>query len=245
VAVRAACPIASAKEAAAIGRNIMDVDFLCLANSTKHGGRCVAGIRLVEGGWVRPISSQPDGTLSLAQTSVGGEPLKLLDLVHADVGAPCPQPHQPENVVLSKGGFTRTATLTPSQALPWLARNLDRDRHLLGNDWGKVSTGWLTSRPARSSLTLVEPSIQHWCVENSQRGNRQVRCEFSWHGVTYNLSVTDPVWRAKFDGLDFGNYPADVLGGSPLDRTYFVISLGEPYEGYCYKLIAGVVVVFD
>jgi hypothetical protein len=39
------------------------VDLICLANSRKLGGRCIAGLRLDGSGWVRPVGEAPDGTL--------------------------------------------------------------------------------------------------------------------------------------------------------------------------------------
>lgn len=37
------------------------VQFICLANSWKMGGRCVAGVGAQ--GWIRPVSGIPGGTL--------------------------------------------------------------------------------------------------------------------------------------------------------------------------------------
>lgn len=39
------------------------LDIICLANSRKHGGRCVAGLRTDGGGWLRPVGTLLDGTL--------------------------------------------------------------------------------------------------------------------------------------------------------------------------------------
>jgi hypothetical protein len=39
------------------------VEIVCLANSRKAGGRCIAGVRTDTGAWVRPVSSGREGTL--------------------------------------------------------------------------------------------------------------------------------------------------------------------------------------
>jgi len=51
--------------------------LVCLANSRKLGGRCVACLRLVGGGWVRPVSSFSDGTLCPAQYSLDLDQVQL------------------------------------------------------------------------------------------------------------------------------------------------------------------------
>lgn len=57
------------------------VDVLCLAFSMKHGGRCVAGVRLDSGDWVRPVSAAEDGTLMPAACLLDvGRPIRRLML---------------------------------------------------------------------------------------------------------------------------------------------------------------------
>jgi hypothetical protein len=41
--------------------------FVCLANSVKTGGRCIAGKELTDDaalGWVRPVSARPDAEVA-------------------------------------------------------------------------------------------------------------------------------------------------------------------------------------
>ena len=53
--------------------------------------------------------------------------------------------------------------------------------------------------------------------------------------VEYWLSVTDPEVEATYYNNDFGEYP--ITG----ENVFICVSIGEPYEGYCYKLVAGVI----
>jgi hypothetical protein len=39
------------------------VEIICLANSRKHSGRCVAGLRTDGQGWIRPVGPSDNGTL--------------------------------------------------------------------------------------------------------------------------------------------------------------------------------------
>ena len=61
--------------------------ILVLANSIKKSGRCVAGREVGGDGvctdkWLRPISTDPDGTLMPKHRVVntGGRPLKVFDI---------------------------------------------------------------------------------------------------------------------------------------------------------------------
>lgn len=79
--------------------------IVCLANSRKMSGRCVAGRELVNGvpgGWVRPVSSRPHEEVSLEEQRYerGGTP-QLLDIIDVPLAAARPGAHQPENWLLS------------------------------------------------------------------------------------------------------------------------------------------------
>ena len=65
----------------AVGSSTKTVDLLCLANSRKDGGRCIAGVRLDDGGWLRPVGSGAHGALVPRDylLPVGGEP-RVLDI---------------------------------------------------------------------------------------------------------------------------------------------------------------------
>ena len=61
---------------------------------------------------------------------------------------------------------------------------------------------------------------------------RAVRGEFVYRGTNYRMDVTDPVVESKYLLQADGQY--DIL------RPVLCISLGDPYKGYFYKLIAAV-----
>ena len=81
----------------------MEVTFICLANSRKLSGRCVAGIRTDGQGWVRPVSKKPYGTLSSDDYRLEGtREAGLLDVITVDFAGLRPEPHQQENMVLGR-----------------------------------------------------------------------------------------------------------------------------------------------
>jgi hypothetical protein len=61
----------------------------------------------------------------------------------------------------------------------------------------------------------------------------------------YDLAVTDPVWLDQLKLLPAGIYPNALFFKGKLPRTLLTVSLSEPFEGFHYKLVAGVVNVTD
>jgi hypothetical protein len=72
-------------------------------------------------------------------------------------------------------------------------------------------------------------------VEGADFNNpkRKVRARFRLNGESYVVAVTDPVVAREYLAKDDGEYPVDV--------ALLCVSIGEPYQGYCYKLAAAVI----
>jgi hypothetical protein len=62
---------------------------------------------------------------------------------------------------------------------------------------------------------------------------RQVRASFNYLDVHYDLGVTDPVIASQ--------YLAQPNGAYSIGDAFLTVSLGEEFDGYCYKLVAAVV----
>lgn len=86
-----------------------------------------------------------------------------------------------------------------------------------------------------SSLTLIEPQDFCLVLETGLTFKQKIRAEFKYNDVPYKLSLTDPFVERKYAELAAGRYKIEE---KPL---YLCISLGEPLDGYCYKLVAGVI----
>ncbi len=75
--------------------------ILCLANSRKLLGHCIAGKELTAegyGGWIRPVSSSTGGGLTTADINYqNGETPKLLDIMSVPLLDETPYFHQSEN----------------------------------------------------------------------------------------------------------------------------------------------------
>lgn len=75
------------------------VKMICIANSRKIGGKCVAGIEPDTGNWVRPVRPG-GGALSLDDIRCrDGSPPGVLDIVRVPVVRREPLYYQPENSI--------------------------------------------------------------------------------------------------------------------------------------------------
>jgi Dual OB-containing domain len=85
--------------------------LVCLANSRKLHGRCIAGRELLAGRpgeWVRPVSDREHEEVSEyeRQYEDGSDP-RILDIIDVPLIAPRASPHQPENWLLDPGMYWR------------------------------------------------------------------------------------------------------------------------------------------
>ncbi len=220
-----------------------EFEILCLANSRKMGGRCVAG--LTPGGeWIRPISADADGTLYHQHYALdNGAETAVLDVVRFEATGPRPTPHQHENWEISGATWQHRGHLAGERALTFLREHAEAGPELLGNLGDRVSYAYLADHPAPASLALVEPTHIDWHITSNIRGNRQTRCRFSLGNALYDLSLTDPVWEARLRELPHGVHPRANAGIADEATVLLTISLSEPFQGSCFKLVAGVVVV--
>jgi len=208
---------------------------------SKHGGRCVAGLRLDGRGWVRPVSAEPGGALQAWHyTLAGGGEAALLDVLKMRLVGPQPEPHHPENWLMDLGQWERAAHPAMLQVQAILQQSLETGPELLGGTESRIQYKALQRQPAAASLALVRPQDLRWQIEESlESGKRRTRAVFTLADVTYNLPLTDPIRRKRLSGLPEGCHPwedddQDVL---------LTISLSEPLEGdgFCYKLVAAVI----
>jgi len=220
------------------------VTFVCMANSRKYAGRCIAG-KLWDGcspgPWIRPVGPGPTGELDPEQLHDElGEPIRLLDLVRAPVGRLRGPAHQPENRLLGDGPLRRVGNFPPDRVEElcdpvetlWAVGNSS----FAGvND--RMSLEQTEQAPA-GSLLFIEPENLAFRIALNSKGLKKVWAEFFFRGIPYRLSVTDPAVEAALLDKDPGVHP--VAG-----RAFVTVSLSEPFEGHIYKLAAAVVRAAD
>lgn len=216
--------------------------IVCLANSRKLQGRCVAGRELIQGtaaGWIRPVSDREHEEVSEyeRQYEDGSDP-RVLDVIDIPLREPRPRGYQQENWLIEPDEYwIRVGRFS------WADLGPLRDQS--GTLW---LNGYHTSNGENDYIPLeqvqaIESSLKLVYVEGMQlsvfkpgeafgNSKRRVQARFRFGGTRYALWVTDPVIERAYLALEDGNHA--------LRESYLTISLGEPYEDRCYKLVAAV-----
>lgn len=216
--------------------------IVCLANSRKQSGRCIAGKEppgARPSAWIRPVSARATHEVSEYERQYpdGSDP-RPLDIIEMPLLEACPDGYQQENWLLDPQHCWRRAGRAS-----WvdLQRLVDPDE-ALWIDGHSTSGGCNDKIPLeltaglQSSLRLirVDALALHVFESGGSFGNprRRVQARFRHHGTSYWLWVTDPVYEREALLRPDGSYP---IGTSTL-----TVSLGEPFGGACYKLVAAI-----
>lgn len=222
------------------------VDVICMAHSKKWGGWCIAGLRTDGAGWVRPVVESSYGQLYPSHMKLpdGSQP-RTLDLLRIPFKEPRPSKSQPENWLVSTEPWTLLARPAPEAVLEGLDVALTPGPDLLGSENDRVPESYFERYPTASSLALVAPTGLQWHVTKDFNDKRQLRAGFRLRSAEYDLGVTDVEYEKHTRSLDFGTHPftatSTLLPGA--SRIRLTISLGRPFNGNCYKLVAGVVLI--
>lgn len=219
------------------------MEIICLANSRKLGGRCIAGLRTDGGGWVRPVAEDEEGTLFLQHFGLQeGSVPHLLDVLQVPLAAPHPRPYQPENWVVGPGQWKLVDRPANQSIHSLLKSHLVTGPELLGGWSDRIPLWRLELEPAKASLALIAPAELRWQIIATPSGKRQTRAVFELKGTSYNLAVTDPRWEARLSHLTAGTYDSE---SHQQGRILLTVSLGEPYDLdlCCYRLVAAVIQV--
>lgn len=214
--------------------------ILCLANSHKYNERCIAGVEMINKGgdkfylnkseekikWFRPISFSQHGEIS----SEIAEQMKILDIFEIEIIKECPMGYQSENVIIDEKSFKFIKSVVPekekldgiiSEKMSYIFLNQEKSIskdtiHLVGN-----------------SLVFICPETFRFIKVSNKYVKNQLRTEFLFNHLEYNLPITDVEFLERFKkNPDFIH---------ELKSIYFTISLGLEFNGWHYKLVAGVI----
>ncbi|MEX2186861.1 MAG: hypothetical protein WD875_08715 [Pirellulales bacterium] len=216
-----------------------DIELVCLANSRKHGGRCVAGWRNDGQGFVRLVSPLADGTLTPIDLRLGDrdEP-RMFDLLRVGVVAPRPMPHQRENWVIDESPWRLLRRPAPRATLERMLPAFTRGPEILCGTAACVAYGECVRQPAAASLAIAK--VERAALVLSERlGRKRLRLRFRLGGARYELTVTDPVWERAVEAWECREY--DWWRLFPRGRDPVVtFSLTEPFGDAqeCFKIVA-------
>ena len=221
----------------------MDKYFICLANSYKRGGRCIAGVEVVsdgDGKWklVRNDDGNPCWIRPIAQTTYGeipnyvAEDIQMLSVVRLSNVVPCPQGVHTENVYYSRiEQFEYDISQLPSSTDQFIDR---KHQSIFHNRGRAVSAEML--RSINYSLMLIHPD-KAGAYRDENREKSKNRMKFTYYGVEYDFPITDSAFLDEFK--------RDPERYADIPNVYLTISLGLDFEGWHHKLVAGVIIPSD
>lgn len=217
----------------------MERHFICLANSLKRRGRCIAGIEVTidNGRWtvVRKADGTPRWIRPIDRTTEFGEILideartvPLLSIVTLEDVVPIPQQAHQEDVLYSRMKVVGRAS--DSAAILHLFEDCLHRVIFYGTD---RAIDVPTYNAADHSLMFIHAEAADIVVDVRDDKTRY-RMQLTFNNVTYDLSVTDPDY---IEALNTGRASVGIQSD-----IYVTLSLGLVYEERHHKLIAAVVV---
>ena len=218
----------------------MDTHFICLANSYKRGGRCIAGIEIsvsddnrwsvlrnADGSprWIRPIAKDTEfGEIPEGEARF----IHLFSVVKLTNIEPCPGKAHSEDVHYLQ---MQTIGLVPPSASV-LDLLTDNSHHAIF-----YTTDFSISKEIYEqgdySLMMVHPDGFQFHLDPT-KDRARYKMIFRYLGSTYEMPVTDPAFYRQLE------LSPDLLDN--LQDAYLTLSLGLEYEGCHHKLIAAVII---
>ncbi len=211
--------------------------FICLANSWKLDERCIAGIDLNTGKWVRPVCDNQypeDGRIPKYIRLIEGREPELLDVLEIplsdtgnDFGFEC------ENLSVLDGDWKCVDRVQPTN----LFRYCGNFQKILHNSIKYVNPSDLQALPFHKRRTLQLVRAVSFSAQN--RGNNNWRGTLQTANGQYlkDAKITDPIFVEKLNA-----------GYQPKNNCLVTVSLSIPWappdwegEVPCWKLIAGVI----
>ena len=216
----------------------MDKHFICLANSYKHGGRCLAGIEITFDAerkpvivrypdgrprWIRPVSNEADGAIPTKVASG----INLFSLVKLTEVFPCPNKAHVEDTRYTSMQY-RNGYFIQNDEL--LRQCIDTKHQNVFYFQGKAIPATMIER-LDYSLMLIKPEKAQAYIDE-EREKSKYRMRFSYYGSNYDFPITDPVFLEAFK-----KRPDSF---SDMQDVFLTLSLGMEFEGFHFKLVAAV-----
>ena len=217
----------------------MDKHFICLANSYKRGGRCIAGIEVTiddnnhwsvqchsDGSprWIRPIDRNTEyGEITEGEAHF----IPMYAVVKLTDIEPCPHQSHSEDVFYSQ--MSPIGMIHPSEEVLRSFEDKVHQEIFYSSDLGISPEVYAQGN---YSLMLIHPNGFRF-VEDPAKNRAKYRMTFMYNGVSYDFSITDPTF------YELVTQHPDAI--NTLRDLYLTLSIGLEYEGRHHKLIAGIV----
>ncbi|TXE83246.1 hypothetical protein FPD46_03395 [Campylobacter peloridis] len=211
---------------------MFEKEIIIFANSVKNNKHCVAGKDIVTKEWIRAVSSVNGGALDdnivIYENKGKFWKVKPLDRILIKFEKKSSLANQPENYLISNS--------------PWETK-FKIERNIVSDYLDKPDNLWLydynyidrvnynniinNQYKINQSLYLIHVDFIKLYRKGRMNQSPQRRGRFIYNKIEYDLALTDP----NFTNLIEEN----------LKDKYLCISLGEEFQGYCYKIIACVI----
>lgn len=198
----------------------MLIRMLVLANSSKNRGRCLAGLNVETGKWVRPVPNTESRVIDNERTIIADRFIRPGDLIDVEIGRALPLVYHPEDVELT-GRIKLVGKDVTRYLSDLISSELRVPNQLLESSKDRISIDQVKASPIKNSLAV--------CVAK----------DFSFHKNSYgservNFSINETKWSLaqKDDNLQ---------NKDSLKEALVCISLAEPFEltKSHHKLAAG------
>ena len=213
----------------------MNRQIVILANSYREKERCIAGIDVRTGEWVRPVSPPNGGAIERNLRIIDGREPELREIVEISVQDDGPDEGcQPENQIVNPVPWRRVGVMSVQDVLKYC----ESDTVILHNDDNYVQADYFQNIPKRQwkSLQLIHCAKVKFYF-TTWEGMKKWRATIPYGtNKSLDLSLTDPVLIERLNRDESINQ--DCL---------LTISLAGPWSRdstqpkCCYKLVAGVI----
>ncbi len=208
--------------------------LVVLANSRKQGNRCLAGIDLATGKWVRPVTAEGDGSITLKAMERAGCVPALLDIVEMPLDASGPDyGFESENKLIRRGKWRRIGTATVDDVNKFAIR----PTCILHTGGNCVAPEVMHAKPFDERVTLQLVRTKGFAIREEWFYDKR-----SWIGIVpsgknhLEVKITDLAFCEKLRN-----------GHKPSGSCLLTMSLSMPYSPVperpplCWKLVAGVI----
>lgn len=210
--------------------------IICMGNSYKNGGRCLAGIEVKKTSngysvvkdnagspkWIRPVMANDHHGIPESMVKAFG----MLDVLEVDIANEVPVGAHSENVHfcnINKVGRYNGSLLSLC----------DEGHSLIFGNRGKAVSEEVFSTGGYS-LMFVKPTDLFIESQQNDYGHEKYRIQFTYMDNRYDFPLTDPEYISL---LQRGQREC----GNRKDELYLTLSLGVNFNDWHYKLVAGVV----
>jgi hypothetical protein len=209
--------------------------IVCLSNSYKEGGRCLAGVKINDNNqllirnnravWIRPVCNTPHEEVP-NQLAVN---INYYDVIQFDNDPNYTRDdYQSENVLIQNNHINVIQRVNMANIMDRLCDN-DNFNLIFGNRGKAVHPEIIET--LNHSLMMIKVS-NFEIIDRTYEGQNypQIRISFNYNTNNYDLPITDPVFLHQYQ-----------LNNNLLDNTenlYLILSLGVLHEGWYSKLVA-------